>query len=768
MYSKLTKQSDHAKQPRNMALELKKHQLACISAMRKVEYDGGFKGFSMKHTEMVENSRYRLIKEISVPYVEEGEEGEGGEGEEGEEGEGEEGDLAFLSTDIGFLGDRPGAGKTYVAIGAMCKNIVTGPRTINFSPTFKTIPNKINGSNVSKVVVLKESKLSLVIVCHTLINQWIEAFEKAECDLNVSSFNVQKDMKNLISTVPFTEQELQTNAQRQAYYEEYMRMYERDMRKYEQDLQDYEEIRQRYREEMLSSTPDNALVNRLQMTQGPRKPIEPRKPILIKQTTAVCPNLLKKFIRKQKTDVVLINSNTIKMMGTALESIHWGRIFIDELNGVYSCDLGRYKYNFCWILTATFTYQQTTSSRTKKYPCLNWDFNTQYAKVACLPSYINQSMGIIPPLFFVANYMASQMISGISNLGFISDKVSDMLIIGDISGAIQELSGSAKTTNDLMAAFTISYKTKRENLDLALSKINSNHSQYRNIVQQIKECNEQEEAIKIRMTESMEDTCMICADDITIPTVMSCCHRVYCLDCINKCYKIRKKCPLCNAPMTQNMIHVINNNKKNKMPAQPLSNYSAFNTMQRKNVIRSILLQIKRHDPEPKILFFSLNDRLTDQFAEYVDDINLSSIVLAGTNSSIKKRCKMFAKGKVDVLMMNSVSAAAGLNLDMANYVILTSRMTIDIERQIIGRAQRYPRSKPLKVIYIISTGENIDQVPYFGNDNSGNDDVDEQNCTSRENIIDIKDKNDLSLIIHNEIVDSLIWRHEEEEDESE
>ena len=89
---------------------------------------------------------------------------------------------------------------------------------------------------------------------------------------------------------------------------------------------------------------------------------------------------------------------------------------------------------------------------------------------------------------------------------------------------------------------------------------------------------------------------------------------------------------------------------------------------------------------------------------EYWGDIKCS--VLKGSSATVQKRINEFKNGDINVLLMNSDSYCAGMNLQCTTDVIIYHNLSSDIEKQAIGRAQRIGRTSPLNVHYLKHNNE--------------------------------------------------------------
>ena len=58
-------------------------------------------------------------------------------------------------------------------------------------------------------------------------------------------------------------------------------------------------------------------------------------------------------------------------------------------------------------------------------------------------------------------------------------------------------------------------------------------------------------------------------------------------------------------------------------------------------------------------------------------------------------------------MLLNAKYYGAGLNLQITNDIIIYHRFDKETEEQIIGRANRYGRTEPLSVYYLLHDNEN-------------------------------------------------------------
>ena len=107
-------------------------------------------------------------------------------------------------------------------------------------------------------------------------------------------------------------------------------------------------------------------------------------------------------------------------------------------------------------------------------------------------------------------------------------------------------------------------------------------------------------------------------------------------------------------------------------------------------------------NPNKKFLIFS---NFSSLFNKYLEEFKKSKIkygILKGNNNVINKRLKDFKNGNTNVLLLNGKHYGSGLNLQDATDIIITHKISEDVETQVVGRANRMGRKGILNIHYII------------------------------------------------------------------
>ena len=193
-----------------------------------------------------------------------------------------------------------------------------------------------------------------------------------------------------------------------------------------------------------------------------------------------------------------------------------------------------------------------------------------------------------------------------------------------------------------------------------------------------------------RIEESMTNDCPICLDTIeeNKRAIVKCCNAAMCVDCVMQqiaSYRDRTSpcpCPLCRAHLTPNTFTLIRKSSNKDTPTQePLPTK------------KQTLMNLLQNPDHTRILLFSGYDATFLDIQTMMDEKNIPYALLNGSDGSIQNKIQDHVSGKTRVLCMNSRMMGAGLNLQHATDIILYHKQSNDLQKQIIGRAQRPGRN---------------------------------------------------------------------------
>lgn len=192
------------------------------------------------------------------------------------------------------------------------------------------------------------------------------------------------------------------------------------------------------------------------------------------------------------------------------------------------------------------------------------------------------------------------------------------------------------------------------------------------------------------------EACTICHGDIENRAITDCCQNSFCLKCILTWIDRRAVCPLCKKSLTSDKLFVSTSGDDCR------DEHSDACEVRSKQATLKHLLQnvIRPKDDDAsarKILICSEYDNSLSSITETLEQNGMRYGFLKGNGTN--KTVSEFINGSsLNVLLVNAKSYGSGLNLQNTTDVVLMHRMSEDIEKQVIGRAQRPGRTRKLSI----------------------------------------------------------------------
>ena len=289
--------------------------------------------------------------------------------------------------------------------------------------------------------------------------------------------------------------------------------------------------------------------------------------------------------------------------------------------------------------------------------------------------------------------------------GIVLPKVIRALNAGDMSSAIRFAGCTERTEEDITKRFIGKYNDKIDKLNerknkyedklkndkMSPSERKRTEEYSEKVTIEMKQLTKKIEALRERITNLSIKDCPICISKVQLPpALVPCCNNVFCFQCITNALSIRPKCPLCRTNISVSNLTICQ-----KKSAACVSLASELPSKV------DATIGLIKNKPDGKFLVFSeFNNTfhaLTKAFVE--NDITYKQ--LKGSGNQINNTMKKFDNGQVKVLLLNASFYGSGMNLQMTTDIIISHRMSRDMELQIIGRGQRLGRTVPLNVHYL-------------------------------------------------------------------
>ncbi len=403
-------------------------------------------------------------------------------------------------------------------------------------------------------------------------------------------------------------------------------------------------------------------------------------------------------------DTIICSATMIDEYIEKFKDVKYSRIIIDEVCSIkLPADLN-WKANFIWFITATPSgimylkryYIKDIVGKMHKFIFDNIIIknNDEYvSKSMSLPN-INQILikCFTPKQFAIVKE-------------FIPNEVLDMLNAGNYQDAVLRLNCNVDTNENILQVLTnkIAKEIHNKKAELTYQEniIPTDKKSHDELVaklkDKIKSLETKFDSISQRIKEFNKDNCPICLEEFAnvAPGILPCCNQLFCLTCLTQ---IKSECPMCRVPFKMENVHIIMDNIVKKSNQKTKTN----------NEINKVdaLIKLIKDKPTGRFLLFSNYDQTFDNINKKLVDNNITFSKVMGSGAVVNKIIERFTKGEVRVLMLNAVNYGSGLNLQMATDIIIYHQLSLELETQVIGRAQRMGRTEPLNVYYLLHEHE--------------------------------------------------------------
>jgi hypothetical protein len=249
-----------------------------------------------------------------------------------------------------------------------------------------------------------------------------------------------------------------------------------------------------------------------------------------------------------------------------------------------------------------------------------------------------------------------------------------------------------------------------------------------------------------------------------------CCNNKVCGKCIDEWYNMKKEsCIFCNMNdiNKEDMLYYekdpsisTTNNIENKLDNELINNkinnfeiYDYNKSVYLNNYIKSI------KDIDKKIIIFSDYSHIFHYIELLCNENDIKYIDLdKGNIKDIDKSVLEYKEGNAKILLSNSTLFGCGMNFENSTDIIFVHQMNEDMEKQVIGRAQRMGRKSVLNIIYLEYENESkfiIKKNNYIENNNELNAELEKFYKNKQINsLLDNIQYIDYDLISSNEIIE--------------
>jgi SNF2 family DNA or RNA helicase len=442
-------------------------------------------------------------------------------------------------------------------------------------------------------------------------------------------------------------------------------------------------------------------------------------------------------------DIILVASTFYNKFADMVksENIKFQRIFYDEADNLNINNCSPLDANFIWFVTASYGNIMYPKGFAKQDRILNryiWcadgikttgfiknifnDTNYTLPKAALKTLIIKNTEAYVQKsieLPHINSYIVKSKTPKTINIlnGIVDKNIITCLNAGDVQKALQYISPHQKLSEENIISVVVDkYKKQINNIQVRISMLDQLH--YEDPNERTREAtnlaNKQKEIERvIKMIEERivnTNMCNICYDDHDNKTIVNCCQNTFCFKCINLWLSKKAMCPLCKSVINTNDLLVLSHNA----PVQELpkildeqlvtiGGIPNFSVKNEKTTNLEIIVQSKMN---AKILIFSCYDTSLMSITPILNKHGIKYDYLKGNGGHINNVIRNYKTGDTNVLLVNTMYFGSGFNMENTTDIIMFHKFDSEIEKQVIGRAQRIGRTLPLNVWYLVHDNE--------------------------------------------------------------
>ena len=434
-------------------------------------------------------------------------------------------------------------------------------------------------------------------------------------------------------------------------------------------------------------------------------------------------------------NTLVLCTNTMYNEFVSTHNILWSRVIFDEADTIKIPSTISPNANFVWFISSSlqnllfpsgvyFEKTQLPNSNrqiiTKKYiegikktgfirdtfrTFERYDADKIIDKIVLKnnDNFVKESFNLIEPIKYIITCRTPSYLQML--IGVINDDIIQLLNAGNIEGAIDKIGCSVENEDNIIEIVCRNFNIKLNNLKRELEftisleyerDIDIENKQKKIITLQTSIDNFENKinSINTRLKTFEDDMCNICIDDFTKPTVMKCCQKVFCFGCITRSLQVKHTCPNCRSNISIQDTLVIGDKKIKSKATNELPNKE------------DALLELLKANSNGKFLIFSSHDQSFTYIESALKSVNQNIVNVLGSIGRINTIINDYKNGNTNVLMLNSTHYGTGLNLENTTDLIFYHKMSSDMEKQVIGRAQRVGRKSVLKIHYLYQQNE--------------------------------------------------------------
>lgn len=437
--------------------------------------------------------------------------------------------------------------------------------------------------------------------------------------------------------------------------------------------------------------------------------------------------------------IILLSSTFYNKFAThiRIKKYIFSRIFFDEADSIKIPNCEEIKTYFTWFVTSSISnlifpngaYAYNENNNLKKISGIKHKgfikntfsdiknltdyFDITFSKYIFLKnsdSLIQKSLLMDDPLVFNIRCQNTKIINILKSL--ISESIQQMIYAGDIKSAINEINIIKTNETNLikLVANDLLLELKNKEIDLeSISKkiyrdINKQVDDINNIKSEINIINSKINDIKNRMNANNIDP--ITYEEINNLVILKCCKQSFDFESITSYITSNIQaditCPICRSIINNNDLIIVDNEATINLEPQPIDFKYSDKPHKLNNILNNNI------QSNGRIIIYSQYSNTWIQIISILNNNNICYKELKGNNLAIDKIINWYKSNDDDkrVLLLNASYYGSGINLENTSDIILYHQMDMDLEKQVIGRAQRFGRMNKLNIWKLLYESE--------------------------------------------------------------
>lgn len=450
-------------------------------------------------------------------------------------------------------------------------------------------------------------------------------------------------------------------------------------------------------------------------------------------------------------DVIVVTNTFYNAIAVQCDDVRWKRVIFDEVDSLKVNNCSAINASSYWFVTASYnnllyphgrnvidastgrfvkmaTGLRQTGFVRNMFLELSKELDPAIVQKLVLKnrdSFVDESTDLQPVKETVILCKKPQTINILE--GLVDAQIIHHLNANDVSGAMA-LIGSQQVNSEknIIGCLVKSMERKVGNIELKIEYVKALHYESENVRDSELSRLEIAKASLARKIKTIGErisstgTCSVCynvigeeegggpapAPNANKKCVVPCCSNAFCFCCISKWVAASHSCPLCKSALSIGNLLLVGAESTSQLLRLHDDDELDGNVLPpKKTKLETLNELLATLPPNRKIIIFSAYDSSFDSIVPLLRQRLIAFDYLRGPGSPGTVR--RFKEGnQLNLLLVNTTHFGSGLNLENTTDVIMFHRFDSEVERQVIGRAQRPGRVERLNVWYLLHENE--------------------------------------------------------------